>query len=272
MTDATERDDPGGSDAEGPGGATGVGAVGLKGRVALVTGGTGGLGRAVVGVFVEAGARVHVPIFDAGEVAELEAYLARRGSRNDSAGAEGGMRGVELHHDIDLTRAASVDALFAQLPAVDIVVNLAGGFAMAPVDETDPETWERMLRMNATTAFLVSRAAFPAMRRAEFGRILNVSAFPALDRGAAQMSAYGAAKAAVLNLTHSLAREGAPHGITANAVLPSIIDTEGNRAAMPDADRSRWLAPEEIARVLRFLASDAAGIVNGAAIPLTREG
>ncbi|TVP49496.1 MAG: SDR family oxidoreductase [Gemmatimonadales bacterium] len=246
------------------GGARGVAGGGLEGRVVLVTGGSGGLGRAVVRSFAEAGADVHVPIFDAGEVAGIEAYLDRH--------LEGGMRGVRLHHDVDLTRAASVGALFDRLPDVQVVANLAGGFAMSPVGETDPETWDRMLRLNATTAFLVSRAAFPAMQRAGFGRILNVSAFPALDRGAAQMTAYGAAKAAVLNLTQALAREGAAHGITANAILPSVIDTEANRGDMPDADRSKWLAPEEIAAVLRFLASDEAAIVNGAAIPLTRDG
>jgi len=264
MTDTRKHEGAARAPDGGEGGTGGGPAGGPEGRVVLVTGGSGGLGRAVVRYFLEAGARVHVPIFDAGEVAGIEAYLDEH--------LEGGMRGVELHHDIDLTRAASVDALFGSLPAVDIVVNLAGGFAMAPVEETDPDTWDRMLRMNATTAFLVSRAAFPAMRRAGFGRILNVSAFPALDRGAAQMTAYGAAKAAVLNLTQALAREGAAHGITANAILPSVIDTEANREAMPDADRSRWLAPEEIAGVLRFLASEDAGIVNGAAIPLTREG
>lgn len=229
----------------------------LSGRTALVTGGSGALGRAVVKVFRDAGAQVHVPIFDPNEIPGLEAHL------------EGDLSRVHLHRDVDLTRPEGVDQLFGNLPPVEVVANLAGGFAMAGVEDTDPATWERMFRMNATTAFLVSRAAFPAMRAAGFGRILMVSAFPAVDRGAAGMTAYGAAKAAVLNLTQALAREGAEHGITANAVLPSIIDTEANREAMPDTDRKRWLKPDEIARVLRFLASEEAGIVTGAAVPLT---
>jgi NAD(P)-dependent dehydrogenase (short-subunit alcohol dehydrogenase family) len=230
----------------------------LSRRTALVTGGSGALGRAVVKVFRDAGAQVHVPVFDPDEIPGLEAHL------------EGDLARIHLHRDVDLTQPEGVERLFAHLPPVDVVANLAGGFAMAPVEETEPATWERMFRMNATTAFLVSRAAFPAMRAAGFGRILNVSAFPAVDRGAARMTAYGAAKAAVLNLTQALAREGAEHGITVNAVLPSIIDTEANREAMPQADRSRWLQPGEIARVLLFLASEAGGIVTGAAVPLTR--
>jgi NAD(P)-dependent dehydrogenase (short-subunit alcohol dehydrogenase family) len=101
---------------------------------------------------------------------------------------------------------------------------------------------------------------------------VNVSALPALDRGKPHLAAYGAAKAAVLNLTHTLAKEGAEHGITANAILPSIIDTPENREASPGADTSTWLPPQRIADVLLFLASEAAGIVNGAAIPLTLSG
>ncbi len=232
----------------------------LGNRVALVTGGTGGLGRAVVRTFLEHGASVHVPVFDDDEVDALADEL---GDAIESVG---------LHRGVDLTDPASVEALFGAIPAPLVVANLAGGFSMGPIEETDPGTWRRMIDLNATSAFLVSRAAFPGMRRAGFGRILNVSAFPALDRGARGMSAYGAAKAAVLNLTQTLAREGLPHGITANAVLPSTIDTPANREAMADADRTAWLAPHEIARVLVFLASDAGKIVTGAAIPLQRGG
>ncbi len=228
----------------------------LEGRTALVTGGTGGLGRAVVRTFLAEGAQVHVPVFDEAEIPALEAHLGDA------------IHAVHLHRDANLTDPDSVADLFRALPPVHLAANLAGGFAMAKVEDTEPGTWARMLAMNATSAFLVSRAAFPAMREARWGRILTVSARPALDRGASGMSAYGAAKAAVLNLTQTLAREGAPHGITANAILPTIIDTPGNREAMPDADRSNWLDPSDIARVLVFLASPAGGIVNGAALPL----
>ncbi|TVP56584.1 MAG: SDR family NAD(P)-dependent oxidoreductase [Gemmatimonadales bacterium] len=234
----------------------------LKERVTLVTGGSGGLGRGVVKVLLEAGARLHIPIYADDEIPALEAFLGN------------GFSALNLHSDVDLTDESDVTALFdaireAEGHGPDAVVNLAGGFAMSPIEETGPGVWDRMWRMNATTAFLVSRAAFPEMKSRGHGRIVNVSALPALDRGQSGLTAYGAAKAAVLNLTQTLSREGVEHGITVNAVLPSIIDTPGNREAMPDADRHRWLDPVEIGRVVRSLLSDEAQIVNGAAIPLT---
>jgi NAD(P)-dependent dehydrogenase (short-subunit alcohol dehydrogenase family) len=140
---------------------------------------------------------------------------------------------------------------------------------MSPIEQTEPETWRRIWEINASSVFHASRAVIPGMKEAGWGRIVNVSAFPAIDRGKSGLSAYGAAKAAVLNLTQTLAKEGIGHGITVNAVLPSIIDTPANQAAMPNADRSTWLPPEEIASVLAFLASDDARILNGAALTLT---
>jgi NAD(P)-dependent dehydrogenase (short-subunit alcohol dehydrogenase family) len=108
------------------------------------------------------------------------------------------------------------------------------------------------------------------MRRARRGRIVTVTAFPAVERGAANVSSYAAAKSAVLNLTQSLSKELAPDGITVNAIAPSIIDTPANRAAMPDANRSTWLDPAAIAEVIAWLASDAAGIVTGSVLTLSK--
>lgn len=233
---------------------------GRASRTVLITGGGGGLGQSVVKAFVESGASVHVPTFDPAEGDALADHLGD------------GIHAVTLHAGMDLSDASSVEELFRALPPVEVVVNLAGGFAMSPVHETEPGAWERMMRMNAGTAFLVSRAALPGMRTGGWGRILTVSAIPTLEGGAEGMGAYGASKAAVLHLTQVLAREGRSHGITANAVLPEIIDTPGNRAAMPDADRSRWLAPWDIAQVLLFLASEAGGIITGAAVPLRQGG
>ena len=240
---------------------------GLDKRTVLVTGGTGGLGRHVVRAFVGAGARVHVPVQNESEIASVNELMGAAADR------------VRFHTEADLTVPEVVSRVVrAAHPAAwdddtvrgpDVVLNLAGGFAMGPIEETDPATWSHMMGINATTAFLTSRAAFPAMKRRGWGRIVNVSAFPAVRGGAAGLSAYGAAKAAVLNLTQTLAREGAPHGITANAVLPSIIDTPGNRSAMPDADTSTWIPPEEIASVCLFLVGSRARVVNGASLNLT---
>jgi NAD(P)-dependent dehydrogenase (short-subunit alcohol dehydrogenase family) len=177
---------------------------------------------------------------------------------------------LHLHACGDLADPETVRKLFAQIPPPNVLLHLAGGFAMAPIAETTSEMWGKMMDMNATSAFLVAQAAFSAMQQRGSGRIVLVSALPAIQGGAAGMSAYAASKAAVLSLAHTLAREGAPHGITVNAILPSIIDTPGNRAAMPDADRSTWIRPEEVAAILDFLASPVGGPITGAAIPLTR--
>lgn len=235
-------------------------------RTVLVTGGSGQLGRHVVAYFLRRGARVHVPVFDPDERTALDRFLETRQAADGER--------LVFHPDGDLADPDRVAAIFREVAsgpggAVEILLNLAGGFAMAPIEETDPALWERMWRMNASTAFLCSKAAFPAMKAAGRGRIVNVSALPAVERGQAELSAYGAAKAAVLNLTWSLAREGAPHGITVNAVLPSIIDTPENREAMPDADPSTWVPPDEIAKVLGFLASDEARTVSGAELTLS---
>lgn len=234
----------------------------LQERITLITGGTGQLGRHVVRRFLAEGARIHVPVFDPAERRDLEEHLGDAAAR------------VVFHPDGNLTDPERVRGIFqaveeAEGRGVEVLLNLAGGFSMAPAEETDPDTWERLWGINATTVFLCSREALPGMKERGWGRIVNVSAFPALEGGQAGLTAYGAAKAAVLNLTRTLCREVVEHGITVNAVLPSIIDTPENREAMPDADTSTWLPPEEIARVMAFLASEEARVVNGAAITLT---
>ncbi len=233
----------------------------LKGCTALVTGGTGALGRAVVSRFVAEGADVHVSWVVDREVDQLRALLGAQAER------------VRLHR-ADVTDPAAVEKLVAAVTSatgrLDVLANIVGGFAAAPIQDTEPATWQKMLTLNATSAFLCCRAAVPAMRRHRWGRIVNVAAGPALERGASGMSAYAAAKAAVLNLTYSLSKELVSDGITVNAIVPTTIDTPANRAAMPDADTSTWLGPSSMAEVILWLAGDSAGIVTGTAVMLSK--
>ncbi len=232
-------------------------------RIALVTGGTGGLGRHVVAALIQNGIHVHVPWIDEDEVPDLEDHLG------DPAGS------LYLH-PADVTEPDEVDALVQEVEKgsgrpPDILCNLVGAFAFASVEATDPELWDTMMTRNARSAFLCSRATLGGMRGRGWGRIVNVCAFPALLRGEAGLAAYSASKSAVLNFTYTLAKETVGEGITVNAVVPKIIDTPGNREAMPDADFSSWVPPEEIARVISFLVGDGAPSLTGAALTLTRD-
>jgi len=231
------------------------------GRVAVVTGGTGALGARVVEVLLGQGVRVHVPWVQKAEAEALEK-------------AQGGpLDGLTLA-EADVTSAEGVERFFAEVgrreDRLDVLCNVAGGFTATPLEETSPDAWEHMLRLNATSAFLCARAAVPLMKRAGGGRIVNVTALPAVDRGAAGMSAYAASKAAVLSLTYSLARELRKARISVNAIAPEIMDTPANRRAMPGADPSTWLDPLDVARVVAFLAGPDGAPVTGSVLTLAQ--
>jgi NAD(P)-dependent dehydrogenase (short-subunit alcohol dehydrogenase family) len=239
----------------------------LAGRVAVVTGGTGALGSHVVGELLSRGARVHVPFRTADQARRLE-------EETGATGGGGGEGGGRLHlSQVDVTDEMQVADFFHETGSsegrLDILCNVVGGFAHALLEDTDLSTWRRMQDLNATSCFLCCRAAVPLMRKNGWGRVVNVAALPALGRGAAGMSAYSASKAAVLNLTYSLAKELKAWGITVNAVVPGTIDTPQNRAAMPKADLSTFLDPARIARVIGFLVGEDAGIVTGSALALS---
>lgn len=164
----------------------------------------------------------------------------------------------------DLTTETGVTEAFDAAKGVEVLVNVAGGFDMGPVADTPVATWDRLMALNARTTFLTSRRAFVV---GTCRSIINVGARPGVG-GSTHMSAYAASKAAVCNLTQSLAAEGLEAGIRVNAILPSVIDTAANRLAMPEVDPADWVTPESLAGVVEFLASDAARDITGALVPV----
>ena len=220
----------------------------------LVAGGTGALGGAVLGELLGAGHPVTATWLVDRERERVEAEL-------------GGHDGLALVQ-ADLMEPDGAEAAVAATAGLGAVVNLVGGFAAGPlVHETDPEEFERMLRLNLRPGFLLARAAMPRLLERGGGAYVGVSARPAL-KPFAGAAAYVTAKAAVLAFVQALDADYGKQAIRANAILPSVIDTAANRAATPDADFSKWVQPEEIARVIRFLVSDDASVTSGAAIPV----
>jgi NAD(P)-dependent dehydrogenase (short-subunit alcohol dehydrogenase family) len=218
----------------------------------MLTGAAGNLGRAVASAFAEAGAN-------------LVLLDVKRGALQDSD--------KQLFIATDLLDAASVqaavDKALQRFKRVDVLCNIAGGFRMgSPVHETSDKDWNFLFDLNARTVLNMSRAVVPVMLKAGGGKIVNIGAYAA-QKGVAQMGAYVASKSAVIRLTETMAAELREKNINVNCVLPTIIDTPENRAAMPDVDPKRWVAPQDLAQVIVFLASDAARAVHGAALPVT---
>lgn len=225
-------------------------------RVALITGAAGTLGRAAAAAF--AGIGTSLILLDVSRPALAAAY-----------GADDYRR---LLVTADLTKPAEIAQAVAggmkRFGRIDILCNIAGGFRMGEtVHETTEETWRLMIELNAGSVIAMAHAVVPHMLAAGSGKIVNIAAMGGLS-GGAEMGAYSASKSAVIRLTESMGRELRERGINVNCVLPSIIDTPPNRAAMPDADPGRWVAPAALADVILFLASDQARAIHGAAIPV----
>jgi NAD(P)-dependent dehydrogenase (short-subunit alcohol dehydrogenase family) len=215
----------------------------------LVAGGTGHLGNAVVRELIGSGYGVAATW-----------VVQHERERLDS-------EPVELI-EADLFVPEQVEAATAAVDDLDAVVNLVGGFSDGPlVHETDPQDFERMWRLNVMPGFLLARAAMPRLMERGGGAFVGVSARPAL-RPFAGAAGYISAKAAVLALIQALDAEYKAHDIRCNAILPSVIDTPANREAMPNADHSKWVSPEQIAKVVRFLVSDDSKATTGAAVPV----
>ncbi|HST56471.1 MAG TPA: SDR family NAD(P)-dependent oxidoreductase [Solirubrobacteraceae bacterium] len=232
-------------------------------RNAIVTGGTGGLGTAVTRELLAHGWHVTVPWRERAEADRLLESPGVSDARERLTLVE-----ADLFDPDDARRVVSASAQQSGTADTAALVNLVGGFAAGGrVHETPVEDFERQFQLNLRPAYLMCAAVLPELLERGGGAIVCVST-RAAKRPFAGAAGYIASKAAVLAFVEALATEYTQDGVRANAVLPSVIDTPGNRAAQPQADHSRWVAPAEIAKVIRFLCSEESAPVSGAHVPV----
>jgi NAD(P)-dependent dehydrogenase (short-subunit alcohol dehydrogenase family) len=228
----------------------------MNDQIVLITGAGGGLGTHVTRAFLESGATV--------------------------AGSSKRIQDADFPHPrfaaipADLTDGDSARRLagsvMERFQRIDVLVHLMGGFAGGhPIPDTGEATWDLMMNLNLRSAFHILRAVIPHMRQAGHGRIIAVGSRAAVEPQPG-IAAYSASKAALVSLVRTAALENKDAGITANVILPGTIDTEANRKADPSADRSTWISPDHLAALIRYLASDEAGAITGAAIPVYGRG
>jgi NAD(P)-dependent dehydrogenase (short-subunit alcohol dehydrogenase family) len=229
------------------------------GPVAFISGGAGNLGRAVTRAFLEAGWRVSVALHHTDAKNALDELKSAHPGRISTC---------LLDLSKELGAASAITQTVQWGGRLDAVAHLMGGWVGGEkVADTSLGEWEAMMTLNLTSAFLLTRAAIPRMLAGGGGSLVYVSSRAAREKRAGH-AAYAVSKAGLLVLAESVAEEYGGDGIRANAVLPGTMDTPTNRRSMPDADHSRWTPPEEVARVVLFLASPESAAVNGAAVPV----
>ena len=225
----------------------------FQNRVALVTGGTGALGSSVVLDLLESGARVAVP------------YIVDHEWQGLLAAAGAGRERLEGRR-VDLTRPAEVDSwvqsILGSYRRVDFLLAIAGGFGAGKVQETSEEVWDLMLKVNLRSLTCVLRPVIPTIMQQNFGRIITVSSGAIVDQPGAGIAAYAVSKAAVRQLSEIVSEEVKARDIRVHCLMPGTIDTQANRRAMPDADRSQWVSTGEVAQVIHRL------LLNGARSPV----
>ncbi len=230
----------------------------FAGKIVLVTGSSGGLGIEVAQAFLKSGASLALTYNSVNSLLLLQKICGT--SKNIFL-----LRGDFKKEDDVKTLVSEVIKRFGR---IDILANVIGGYiAGKPVTDIDEKDWDAMMDLNLKTAFLLSKHVVSAMLKRSSGKVIHVAARGGL-KGGGRDAAYAASKSSVIRLVESLSEEVKSKGINVNCVMPSIIDTEENRAAMPSADYSKWVAPSDIARIILFLASEDARSINGAAIPV----
>ena len=224
----------------------------MNGRVVLVTGANGGLGTYVTQAFLDAGGKV---VGTSRKIAQSDFNSPNFTAMSADVSTRAGARGL-------------VDLVVARFGRLDVLAHTVGGFAGGQsIADTDDATFQRMLDMNLNSVFHILSASIPVLRKAGNGRIIAIGSRAALDQGAG-VGAYSASKAAMVSLVRTAALENKDAGVTANVVLPGTMDTPANRAAMPNADVSKWVQPASVASLMVWLAGDAGKDVNGAVIPV----
>src|SRR6267154_438967 len=235
----------------------------LNNKVTIITGAVGNLGTGTARAFQQAGAKTVLVDRSADRMTSVFADL----SKSEDHLLAGG---VNLSDPDSLGQL--IEQTLARFGRVDVLVNTVGAFRGGkPLHEADPVDWDFLFNANVRTTLMCCRAVIPQMLKQKGGRIINVSSREGLEAHA-RYAAYSAAKSAVLRLTESLAAELKTSDINVNCIMPSVIDTPQNRVAMPNADFSKWVAPEAIADVIAFLASDASRAMHGAAVPVYGKG
>ena len=233
--------------------------VDFQNRVAVVTGGTGALGRAVALDLLSSGANIAVPYL------VEEEWKSLRAVAGEDAGRLAGSP-VDLRSSDDVDRF--VAGVVERRGRLDFLICVAGGFAAGKSFESDDRAWEHMLDLNLKSVVRMLRAVVPVMIRQNFGRIVTISSGAILKGGGAGIAAYAVSKGAVTHLTEILASELEKYDIRAHCVMPGTMDTEANRKAMPKADFSKWVKTEDVARVIHFLLSDQSRAVRSVAVPV----
>ncbi|MGA9670738.1 MAG: SDR family NAD(P)-dependent oxidoreductase [Terracidiphilus sp.] len=233
--------------------------ISFSGRVVVVAGGTGGLGMAVSLAFLQEGAKVVVTYRKQEEFRALQEAAGQQASS---------LEGQQIDVTDEAATGEFINGVVARHGALDVLVNTVGGYAGGiKLWDLTGKVLDHMLDLNLRSGYTLARAAMPAMLKAGHGSIVNVAAKAAFDHGAGA-AAYAASKAAAVALIDSLAADAKGTGVRVNSILPSIIDTAVNRAAMPDADFATWPRPQDIANVILFLSSDFANTIHGAAVPV----
>ena len=228
-------------------------------RNILITGGTGILGSAVTKAYIAQGDNVAVTYLFENEVERFKQF-------NPDISDKVPFLFANVTEESEVQKC--IQEFHASVGQLDILVNIVGGFVGGiPATELEADRWDFMMNLNLKSVFLCCKAALPEMTARGSGKIVNVSARAGL-KGEAGMSAYCVSKGGVRTLTESLAAEVMDAGVNVNAIMPSVIDTPANRESMPDEDYERWVSPADIAKVICFLTSDDAAVINGAAIPV----